>query len=69
MCKYCDIEDAAENILSKKVSVLNEKIRFEVFLNGDTIALCAGEEYVHPIAKRKIKYCPMCGRKLNGESV
>lgn len=65
MCEYCDIEDVAEDILSKKVSVLNEKILFEVFLNGDTIRLCSGADYQHPIAKRKIKYCPMCGRKLD----
>ena len=67
MCKYCEIEDVAEDILSKKMSVLNEKIWFEVFLNGHTISLCSGEEYQRPIAKRKIKFCPMFGRKLTEE--
>lgn len=65
MCKYCDIENGTEDILRKNVVVLNEKILFELFLLKNEIGLCSGGNYDSPLAKKKIKYCPMCGRKLD----
>lgn len=65
MCKYCDMENGTDYIMDAEVSVLNEKIRFDLYLNGDKLRLCSGENYTSPLMKKKIRYCPMCGRKLN----
>ena len=65
MCEYCDTEDVTEDILIEKVPVFNQNILFEVFLKGSTLKLCSGQNYEKPIIKREIKFCPMCGRKLD----
>lgn len=63
MCRFC--KDVAYSLIAKDVDVLNKKILFEVYLDGETLKLCSGEGYMKPLAKKKVKYCPMCGRKLN----
>lgn len=66
MCKYCSDEDGCnEAICRKDVSVLNNKIPFEIYISVNNLNVCASDEYAHPIMRKKIKYCPMCGEKLN----
>lgn len=65
MCEYCDAEDCTEALKRKSVSVLGVDIDFEAFLSGENILFCTVDNYEKPIIKAKIKYCPMCGRKLN----
>lgn len=63
MCKFC--EDVEDSLITKEVNVLNKKILFDVYLNEKALVFCVGGEYMRPLAKKNIKYCPMCGRKLN----
>lgn len=65
MCKYCDDEDFEEALCRKDISVLNAKIAFEMYVSAGTLRVCSEDNYVSPILKKKIKYCPMCGRKLH----
>lgn len=70
MCKYCDMESCSDSILSKKKMVLGAEVWFEVYISGKgDLRLCSEEEYGKPIASKKIKYCPMCGRKLEETNV
>lgn len=63
MCKYCKVNDYAKAIINKTVNVLNTDINIELWLNGDMLTLSSGDDCV-AIVKKKIKYCPMCGRRL-----
>lgn len=66
MCKYCN-DEYEETLCKKRISVLNENIGFEMYVStGDSsLRVCSGENYIQPLLKKKIKFCPMCGRKLN----
>lgn len=65
-CKYCDAtvgESPTESVILK---VLNGGIFGPIILDLDiyenaTMVIGLGDDVV---AKAKIKYCPMCGRKL-----
>ena len=72
MCSYCDVdydEGLAEDIISESlklfalqnktnlyVCVLPKDNELTVYLSSNDTLMTAG--------KAKIKYCPMCGRKL-----
>lgn len=72
MCKYCDNEDSYE-LISKEIknTIMGIDIGVDllVYVSGGILYVANGGGTIDAdfegIAKRKIKYCPMCGRKLN----
>lgn len=68
MCKYCDYElEDNEPILETKFDVLGYKPLAQAWIRDDEIKLMIwGGKSMAPIkeTKKKINYCPMCGRKL-----
>lgn len=81
MCEFCEehwnknnngyeVKDLSER--SKSEHNYEYYTGIQTFINSDTSELvviaCLDNEYIKPILKTekiKIKYCPMCGRKLS----
>ena len=68
MCKYCDYEsEDIKSILETKFDVMGYKPLAQVWMHDDVIRFMLwGGKDMAPIKeiKKKINYCPMCGRKL-----
>lgn len=75
MCKYCnnsdDFESNDEYLVEGKVPlVLDSELDMYVYLDSDNKlsmvvgVLIGGTGGDYKAFKKKIKYCPMCGRKL-----
>lgn len=74
MCNYCDTEGMTDNLIECKIPLFglpNDECTVElaVWVNcGDMILQLDGVNDTNinngDLGKTKIKYCPMCGRKL-----
>ena len=76
-CRFCvpayanlqeGIEAYPEDILSVQKDVLGAKMRFCVYIDGSPnsqqLYITQENPDIYIIAKKKINYCPICGRKL-----
>ncbi len=66
-CKYCRLEDARPIGMIGAGKICNEKLRFIVYVDefGLVFTSDIGGTSCDQFAENiKIKYCPMCGRKL-----
>lgn len=73
MCKYCcsvgdgDKYSEQKEIIDIEVPAFMDKLLFTIDISPEReIWLAGGHKngYLDTLAKAKIKYCPMCGRKL-----
>ena len=77
MCKFCNYNEdkvADEDIINERIRIgnISDALSMEIYINDDydgipylmgNIFLLPGGENVLETST-KIKYCPMCGRKL-----
>lgn len=77
MCKFCNYNEdkvADEDIINERIRIGNilDALSMEIYLNNDYdgIPYLMGNIFLSPGGENiletstKIKYCPMCGRKL-----
>lgn len=77
MCKFCNYNKdkvADKDIIDKRIRIGNipDALNMEIFINDnyDGIPCLIGDIFIQPgganilETSTKIKYCPMCGRKL-----
>ena len=73
MCEYCSKgENCNEEILSGALKIEKmELIGMQIYLDNDQLYLFVDDaRYGREIKtiNTRIKYCPMCGKKLEGEA-
>lgn len=70
MCKYCNYGDGifTSPLQVKTYSMLNNDFSMELYICMESgkheLNLCCNDNYKQPLISKKIKYCPMCGRKF-----
>ena len=63
-CKYCEIEGS--DLIWKKISILGIEAHFQLEVDENHLCLgIVGDGEYHHIAKKQIRFCPMCGRELS----
>ena len=63
MCEYCSGEESFMNIIVE--NLFKEENVFFIII-GNYIYLATEDGNINRKTRRKINYCPMCGRKLGG---
>lgn len=62
MCKYCNSD--SDIIAREKHTCFGEEVIAEIWISIDDKEIYSMLDDI-TLASAKIKYCPMCGRKLN----
>lgn len=74
MCKYCDNDydglTAGASLIRKRMKLLGAEVDLDLSIT-DRNMLTLGSVFKYSdytlLSKKKIKYCPMCGRELKQE--
>lgn len=63
MCKYCETD--AEKIGIEEHSCFGEDVRASIWIGAEYKEIYAMLNDITIVTAKGIKYCPMCGRKLD----
>lgn len=72
MCEYCNVEDQeylVDEEIKNTIMGIDFDVNFAAYVSNATLYVVTGggtmdADYDY-LVKKKINYCPMCGRKLN----
>lgn len=66
-CNYCSNEDDKLDLFNKEYYVFDDNFRVNGQVSKDRIEVSLSWHDFFSAINAKIKYCPMCGRKLKDE--